>query len=72
MASTLLHENGFDSAVIEMQLAHTERNKVKAAYNRTEYLEKRIEMVQWWADYFDELRESGKQWENQNVLLQQK
>jgi integrase len=56
MASTLLHENGFESAVIEMQLAHTERNKVKAAYNHAEYLDKRTAMMQWWADYLDELR----------------
>jgi integrase len=53
MASTLLHENGFDTAWIETQLAHKEVNKVKAAYNHAEYLDKRTEMMQWWADYLD-------------------
>jgi len=57
MASTLLHESGlFDSAVIEMQLAHVERNKVKASYNHAKYLEKRTVMMQWWADYLDKLK----------------
>lgn len=56
MASTLLHEKGWNSAIIEMQLAHAERNKVKAAYNHAEYLDDRIKMMQEWADYLDELR----------------
>ncbi len=56
MASTLLHENGFKSDVIETQLAHAERNSVKAAYNHAEYLSERIEMMQWWGDYLDGLR----------------
>lgn len=56
MASTLLHENGFKSEVIEIQLAHAERNKVKAAYNHAEYLPERANMMNWWADYLDELR----------------
>jgi len=56
MASTLLHENGYKSAVIEMQLAHAERNKVKAAYNHAEYLDERTEMLQWWANYLDSLK----------------
>ena len=58
MASTLLHENGFKSDVIEAQLAHAQRNKVKAAYNHAEYLLERAEMMNWWADYLDELRSS--------------
>lgn len=56
MASTLLHEKGYDSAIIEMQLAHAERNKVKASYNHAEYLDKRIVMMQEWADYLDKLK----------------
>jgi integrase len=56
MASTLLHENGFKSEVIEAQLAHAERNKVKAAYNHAEYLAERTEMMQKWADYLDGLK----------------
>ena len=56
MASTLLHENGFKSDVIEAQLAHAERNKVKAAYNHAEYLAERTDMMNWWADYLDSLK----------------
>jgi integrase len=59
MASTLLHENGFESAIIEMQLAHAEKNKVKAAYNHAEYLLQRTEMLQWWANYLDELKNTA-------------
>ena len=56
MASTLLHENGFPSHLIELQLAHVEKNKVKAAYNHALYLDERRKMMQWWADYLDDLR----------------
>lgn len=56
MASTLLHENKWPSHLIEMQLAHVETNSVKAAYNHAEYLDERIEMMQWWADYLDSLK----------------
>jgi len=57
MASTLLHENGFNHAWIERQLAHSERNRVSAAYNHSEFLKDRRDMMQWWADYLDGLRE---------------
>jgi integrase len=56
MASTLLYEHDWPGDVIEMQLAHQERNKVKAAYNRAQFLDKRKEMMQWWADYPDKLK----------------
>lgn len=56
VASTLLHENGFNSLYIETQLAHSESNKVKAAYNHAEYMEERTNMMQWWADYLDEVK----------------
>jgi integrase len=52
-ASTILNEHGFHSDVIERQLAHVERNKVRAAYNHAEYLPERRKMMQWWADYLD-------------------
>ncbi|UGA37878.1 site-specific integrase [Chromobacterium haemolyticum] len=45
-ASTLLHENGFSALAIERQLAHAERNKVKAAYNHAEYMDERRQMMQ--------------------------
>lgn len=54
-ASTMLHELGFRPEVVERQLAHAERNKVKAAYNHAEYLAERREMMQAWADYIDAL-----------------
>jgi integrase len=56
MASTMLHERGWPSDVIERQLSHAERNAVKAAYNHAEHLPKRREMMQAWADYLDGLR----------------
>ena len=54
-ASTILNEHGFISDVIERQLAHCERNKVRAAYNHAQYLPERRKMMQWWADYLDEV-----------------
>lgn len=54
LASTILNEEGFRSDVIERQLAHAERNKVRAAYNRAEYLPDRCKMLQWWAEYLQE------------------
>jgi integrase len=54
-ASTILNEHGFRADVIERQLAHSERNNVRAAYNHAQYLAERREMMQWWADYLDEV-----------------
>jgi integrase len=56
MASTLLNELGFSPDVIELQLAHRERNEVRAAYNRALRLDDRRKMMQAWADYLDGLR----------------
>jgi integrase len=53
MASTSLHELGWESDIIERQLAHGERNKVKAAYNRAQHLRERRKMMQAWADMLD-------------------
>jgi integrase len=52
-ASTILNEHGFQPDVIERQLAHCERDKVRAAYNHAQYLPERRKMMQWWADYLD-------------------
>lgn len=54
-ASTLLHELRWRSDVIERQLAHAERDKVKAAYNHAEYMPERRDMMQAWSDWIDEL-----------------
>ena len=59
-ASTILHEQGWPSDVIERQLAHGERNKVKASYNHAEHLPQRRKMMQAWADYLDALRSGVK------------
>lgn len=56
MASTCLNEQGWHPDVIELQLAHAERNKVRAAYNRSTRLADRREMMQSWADHIDTLR----------------
>jgi integrase len=59
MASTLLNEQGFPPDVIELQLAHAERNKVRAAYNRAQRLTERRQMMQAWADYLGGLKVGG-------------
>jgi integrase len=59
MASTLLNELGFPPDIIELQLAHQERNEVRAAYNRAQRLDERRRMMQGWADYLDGLRTGG-------------
>ena len=56
MASTLLNEQGYNRDAIERQLAHGERNSVRAAYNFAEYLPERRRMMAEWADYLDRLR----------------
>jgi integrase len=58
-ASTILNEHEFRGDVIERQLAHGERNRVRAAYNYAQYLTERREMMQWWADYLDEAARKG-------------
>ena len=55
MASTILHEQGWRSEIIERQLAHGDRNSVRAAYNFAEHLPERRRMMQEWADYLDGL-----------------
>jgi len=56
MASTLLNENGLNRDAIERQLAHAERDSIRAAYNYADYLPERRKMMQWWADYLDRLK----------------
>lgn len=55
-ASTILNENGFNKDHIERQLAHGERDKVRATYNHAQYLPERKKMMQWWADYLDGIK----------------
>ena len=60
MASTLLNEQGWHRDAIERQLAHAERDSIRAAYNRAEHLPERKKMMQAWADYLDKLASGGK------------
>ncbi|HGM7030136.1 TPA: tyrosine-type recombinase/integrase [Serratia liquefaciens] len=53
--STILHEQGYDSAWVEMQLAHVDRNAIRGAYNHAQYLDGRREMMQWYADFLQGL-----------------
>ena len=55
-SGTLLNEQGWHRDAIERQLAHAERDSVRAAYNRAEHLPERQKMMQAWADYLDRLR----------------
>ncbi len=59
LASTTLNEMGFRADVVERQLAHVERNKVRAAYNHAQYLPERREMMQAWGDYIDAARSAS-------------
>ena len=54
LASSILNEQGYNPDAIERQLAHVEENRIKAAYNRAEYLAERREMMQWYSDYLRE------------------
>lgn len=51
--STILNEHGWPHDAIERQLAHVDRNNIRGIYNHAQYLEKRREMMQWWADYLE-------------------
>lgn len=59
-ASTILNELGYRPDVIERQLAHAERNKVRASYNQGEYLKERRIMMQQWADLIDAMSSGNK------------
>lgn len=60
MASTILHEQGWPPDVIERQLAHAERNNVRAAYNHAQHLPERRRMMQAWADYLEGIKAGAK------------
>lgn len=60
VASTALHEQGFPHHVIELQLAHQERNSTAAAYNHATYLKDRRAMMTWWANHLDKLRSGAE------------
>jgi integrase len=55
-ASTFLNEMGFNPDAIEAQLAHKDKNEIRAAYNRAQYLDERRAMLQSWADYVENIK----------------
>lgn len=57
--STILHEQGYNTAWIETQLAHVDKNSIRGTYNHAQYLDGRREMLQWYADYMDKLEKEG-------------
>ncbi len=57
--STILHEQGYNTAWIETQLAHVDKNSIRGTYNHAQYLDGRREMLQWYADYMEAL-ENGE------------
>ena len=58
LASSILNESGkWNPDAIERQLAHSEKDQVRAAYNRAKYLGERKQMMQWYADHLDELKQ---------------
>ena len=54
-ASTILNEHGFNPDAIELQQSRQDQNKVRASYNHANYMDERRQMMQWWADYIDEV-----------------
>ena len=59
IASTAMNEAGMNADVIESALAHTDKNEVRRAYNRSIYLEQRIELMSWWGNYVKSLSASN-------------
>lgn len=57
--STVLHDKGFNTDWVELQLAHVDKNAIRGTYNHALYLEGRREMMQWYADYIDSLEHGG-------------
>ena len=57
--SIILHEQGFKSVCIELQLAHVDKNAIRGTYNHAQYLEGRREMMQWYGDFTSNLGKEG-------------
>ena len=54
--STILNDKGFNSDWVELQIAHVDKNNIRGVYNHALYMEGRRELMQWYADYIDQLR----------------
>ncbi len=55
IASTTLHEEGFDTLLIEACLSHTDQNETRASYNRSDFFEQRKEIMNWWSNFISEM-----------------
>ena len=51
IASTIRNEHGWDSELIEVALAHVDKDEVRSAYNRADYIERRRPMMAWWSEH---------------------
>lgn len=60
LASSVLNEQGFNPDAIERQLAHVEENRIRAAYNRADYMTERREMMEWYSSYLRERYEAAR------------
>ncbi len=60
VASTYLHELGYESELVEAQLSHADANSVRSVYNKAEYLSKRAGMLQDWANYLDGIKRGAE------------
>lgn len=54
MASTILNEHGWDPELIEVALAHVDKDEVRSAYNRADYIERRRPMMAWWSEHIEQ------------------
>ena len=59
LASTTLNNQGFDPDIIEACLAHVDKNEVRAAYNRAEYIERRKKVMNWWSAHIEKAAEGN-------------
>lgn len=59
IASTALHEQGFQSKHIEVALSHLDRNRTRAAYNRTDYLDQRRPIMEWWSNFIEQCKHNN-------------
>jgi integrase len=69
LASTILNEQGFDPDVIESALAHVDKNEVRRAYNRAEYIERRRIMMTWWSEHIEQAQVGKLQSKNSVISL---
>lgn len=72
LASSVLNEQGYNPDAIERQLAHEESNRIRAAYNRVDYMAERVEMMQWYSDYLKQRYDQALAMIEQGISRQDK